>query len=298
MCGIFGAVGFGWNQGTIRALTWANRERGTDSLGYFDSTGKMIKAACDPDEALARENITRWLNESEAGNEKRPASWFIAGHTRLATRGKVNRQNSHPFRYGKIIGCHNGMVDAPKGYVVDSQYLFDSLNKAGGNYNQAWGAISGYWGVAWFDDDAFYLQAHHGEISIGQAADGCYYYSSSKTHLAACIGHNATIHTLAEGQTLRFTVVNGKVVMQEAEKFVSSAAEYWTRKYSGYEWEGTSRYTYKYAKNQRSGVNKDTYYEDSDDKYTPSSNTVRDYDAEWRSAWEEYSSQSEHSQVS
>ena len=43
MCGIFGAIGHHANMGTIRALALANRERGTDSLGFFSSSGKFVK---------------------------------------------------------------------------------------------------------------------------------------------------------------------------------------------------------------------------------------------------------------
>jgi len=289
VCGIFGAVGCGWNQGTLRALAWANRERGTDSLGFFDSSGKMIKSAVDPDEALAQENITNWLNNSEKGCEKRPASWFVAGHTRQATRGAVNRQNSHPFRYGKVIGCHNGMVDAPKGYEVDSQYLFDSLNKAKGDYNKAWDDISGYWGVAWFDGEAFYLQSHHGDVHVG-LKDGVWYYSSSKAHLAACIGFNASIKGLAEGQTLRFKVHEGSVIMEEVAKFESAAPEYWTRKYGC---SNANDYDYAAGFTRRHGKNKNVYYEDD----TTATGGVKDMDSEWRGAWEEYATDSEHSRV-
>jgi hypothetical protein len=242
----------------------------------------MIKAGVDPDEALAQENISRWLNVSERGDEKRPASWFVAGHTRQATRGKVNRQNSHPFRYGRIIGCHNGMIDAPQGYAVDSQYLFDSLNKANGDYNTAWGSIGGYWGVAWFDDQSFYLQVHNGELSIGLAADGCWYYSSSKAHLAACIGYNANIRTLEDGETLRFTPKDGVVVMEEDDKFVSTATGHYIRKYNYTDRTDWEAY-YKASNNTRQ-----TGYEDD---------TPRDYDAGWRDAWEEYLTPSEHSRT-
>lgn len=285
MCGAYGAVGFGWNGGTIRALTLANRERGTDSLGFFDSSGRMIKAGVDPDEALAQDNISRWLNVSERGDEKRPASWFIAGHTRQATRGKVNRQNSHPFRYGKIIGSHNGMVNAPNGYAVDSQYLFDSLNKANGDYNTAWSSISGYWGITWYDGQSFYLQVHGGELSIGLSSDGCWYYSSSKAHLAACIGYNVNIRTLGDGETIRFTLKDGVVVMEEDDKFVSTTIGYHTRKYNytqATDWE-------EYYKSSNGTHRIYAHYDNS--------SPVRDYDAGWRDAWEEYLTPSEHSRT-
>jgi len=285
LCGVFGAIGVGWNQGTIRALALINRERGTDSLGFYDSSGKMIKVACDPDKGLGKENISRWITLSENGGEKREASWFIAGHTRQATRGKVNRQNSHPFRYGKIIGSHNGMVDAPRNYVVDSQYLFDSLNKADGDYQVAWADISGYWGVAWFDGESFYLQVHNGSISVGLDKNGCCYYSSARSHLAACIGYNAKIRELAEGQTLKFTFKGGKVIMDEATTFKSTASEYCS-KYDYITHAGTYR--------QHGGTNKNTYYEDDG---PTGIDTPKDYDAEWRESWEVYCTQSEHSRV-
>jgi hypothetical protein len=273
----------------------------------------MIKAACDPDEALAKENITRWLNASEKGGEKHDASWFIAGHTRLATRGKVNRQNSHPFRYGKIIGAHNGMVDAPKGYVVDSQYMFDSLNKSNGDYNAAWGDITGYWGVSWFDDDAFYLQVHNGEINIALAADGCWYYSSNRIHLLACIGHNETVRTIKEGETLKFSLTAaGDVVMETVAEFISTAPEYWTRKYGSCNtvsgaWDGhysadSDCYgggAHNYAGKRRHGRGGKgyTYNEDFTSHNSVGTTLVRDYDAQWREAWEEYTTNNEHTQV-
>ena len=51
MCGIFGAIGNA-NPGTIRALALINRERGMDSLGFFDSKGH-VKRAGDPLDLLA-----------------------------------------------------------------------------------------------------------------------------------------------------------------------------------------------------------------------------------------------------
>jgi glucosamine 6-phosphate synthetase-like amidotransferase/phosphosugar isomerase protein len=120
ICGIFGAVaqpGKKINLGIVAALAWANRERGTDSLGYFDSSGRMTKRATDPATAMRDEKLQKWLKNSQ------DSAWFIAGHTRFATRGSVNRRNSHPFRYGRIIGSHNGMVGAPGKFKVDSEFL-------------------------------------------------------------------------------------------------------------------------------------------------------------------------------
>lgn len=305
ICGIFGAIGKNWNLGTLRALAIANRERGTDSLGFFDSSGKMIKCADDPSTALRKENITNWLQASAFGSAKlgRPIpSWFIAGHTRLATRGKVNRQNSHPFRYGRIIGAHNGMIDAPTGYAVDSQYLFDALNKSEGDYNKAWAKVTGYWGISWFDDKALWLQVHNGDLTVCSDGPGLWYYSSSWTHLETCIGYHKGSITLKEGQTLKFSEgPTGAIVMEEATKFESAAPEYWAKRYgcsNAYEnWDkhtstdGKSYYTPK----QHGRMSK-AYTEGTSDSLLGST-AVRDYDSEWRDAWESYCGESEHDKV-
>ena len=44
MCGIFGGIGRNVNPAIIRALAIANKARGKDSLGFFDSSGKCVKA--------------------------------------------------------------------------------------------------------------------------------------------------------------------------------------------------------------------------------------------------------------
>ncbi len=235
MCGIFGAIGSRWDLGTVRALAIINRERGTDSLGFFNSFGSIIKCAEDPLEALRRDNISTWLYASAYGDSKRgwlTPAWFIGGHTRLATRGKVNKQNSHPFHYGNIIGTHNGIVDAPNKYDVDSQYLFDTLNKADGDYNVAWSKISGYWALAWFDMTSLFLQTHNGELSVANV-DGTYYYSSRRDHLAACIGHTRDVITLTDGQTLKFSIdESDTVTMKETTPFKSRAPTYWSKYYA------------------------------------------------------------------
>ena len=306
MCGIFGAVALNsntkWNQGTVRALAWANRERGTDSLGFFDSSGKMTKAAGDPSDVLSKRRISDWLNKSQHG------AWFIAGHTRFATRGKVNRRNSHPFRYGRIIGSHNGMCDAPRKFTVDSEYLFSALNKARGDYQTALGEIGGYWGLSWYDCEHFYLMCHNGELAY-DVIDGVLYYSSSHSHLDSCTGGNS--QTMKEGQVIRIapdgTIDDSMDAKSPIENFVNSGskASFYGSRYQGsgegYDWadsnfngrSGGTSYAAgrKVTKDWRNGTNVEDFLSDGE---TDASNAVKDYDAEWQEAWSDYCTESAH----
>jgi glutamine phosphoribosylpyrophosphate amidotransferase len=202
MCGIFGAIGNRINPGIIRALAIVNRERGTDSLGLFSNSGKCIKMAKDPLECLAISCFTKFIDGACS------KGWFIAGHTRYATRGAVITKNAHPFRYGRIIGCHNGIVRLPKDskYAVDSQILFDRLNQHKGNYQSAFSDLEGYWALAWFDGESFYLQSHDNEVYIGRDKKGVWYYSSEYVHLLACAGKLDCMDCLFNGRTIRFNI--------------------------------------------------------------------------------------------
>jgi hypothetical protein len=195
MCGIFGGIGK-VNPGVIRALALANRERGIDSLGFFNSGGKILKRAGDPLDVLTDRDFQRYIDKARG-------FWFIAGHTRMATCGRVCTRNAHPFRYGKIIGAHNGIVDAPLSYRVDSEYLIDLLSK-GPDYHTALDEVRGYWGLSWYDGTHLYLQAHGAEIAIGQDKRGAWYYSSAWEHLEACANPRET-QLLHSGMTVRFS---------------------------------------------------------------------------------------------
>lgn len=283
MCGLFGAISPKWDPNVIRTLAICNRERGTDSLGFFDSSGKMIKGARDPMQVLGQENITNWLNDSNNGTPEREASWFVAGHTRLGTRGAANRKNAHPFRYGNIIGSHNGMVAAPFSYDVDSMVLFDTLNTAKGDYQKAWETVSGYWGLSWFDGTTFFLQVHDGELHLAQVGD-VWYYSSDSDHLIAALGCNANIYKIKEGETWGFTCVEGKIVPEECEIFTSR-----TTKYSKYTTDYTTDYTY-----EDSGWEPAEHTGTTNKFDTTNGIPVHDWDADWRTAWDDYCTETEH----
>ena len=216
MCGLFGGI-YKPDVSIIRALAIANRERGTDSLGFFDSRGDIIKFAGDPMNALPC--CAKFLSGKH---------WFIAGHTRAATRGAKTAKNAHPFRYGRFIGAHNGIVDAPRQYAVDSQYLIHLLEKHDGDYQTAFGGVWGYWGLSWFDGASLFLQAWDNEIVLGRAPSGAWYYSSDILHLTA-VADLTESFILRDGATVQFTPTGPK----QLKPFLDSDYDYWEEEKRG-----------------------------------------------------------------
>lgn len=205
MCGIFGAIGRNFDAGIFRALTIANRDRGNESFGCFGSKGRTWKKAGDVHNSLAHDGFTKFLQSLQK------TSWFICGHTRYSTRGsgKVT-ENAHPFTYGPYTGVHNGVIhNAPMTFTVDSQYIWDQLDKAKGDYQKAWEDMRGNWGLAWTDNKFVYLHTHNQSLSIGVSDNGIVYFSSDVDHLKAATGITDTVK-FTEGQILKF-LPNGTI---------------------------------------------------------------------------------------
>lgn len=251
----------------------------------------MTKRACDPSKALCNNKVQKWLKTS------RDRAWFIAGHTRFATRGAINRRNSHPFRYGRIIGSHNGICDAPQKFTVDSEYLFWALNKARGDYNKALGDVSGYWGLSWYNGEDFYLMSHNGELAVVEV-DGVWYYSSSWKHLDACTGGDS--HTLGEGEVWKFNesglVGSSNQADSDVKAFVSTSSSNW-----GF-YNNSSRFgatTYNAVKRSYAPGHKvaEEWWRDNDETATSINTEVRDYDQEWADAWSSYCANSESAHI-
>lgn len=231
MCGLFGMIG-NIDAATMRALAIANRDRGMDSLGFFNSTGQHWKRAKDPYFALPE--------ASTFLSARKP--WFCVGHTRAATQGGVTKPNAHPFRYGDYLGAHNGIVHAPKQYAVDSQYLIDRLRETKGDYQSALAGITGYWSLAWFDGRSLHLACHDNKLAI-LVTRSAVIFSSDEKHLLAA-SPPGDLYALQDGGVIRFDrKLAGLRKWAELPDFVSTVESWSSRWYgcddehSSYKWE-------------------------------------------------------------
>jgi hypothetical protein len=177
-------------------------------------------------------------------------------------------------------------------------YLFDTLNKAGGDYNKAWAEISGYWGISWFDGKALYLQQHNADVHFARYGN-VWYYSSDDDHLTTAAGYSDKVIRLGEGETYKFVYKNGVVECSQATEFEATATG-WTR--GGYNGAGTG-----YLAGYRGYADNDNY---GAGRWSSSTNTAtstwkdkdgdaepKDWDADWRDAWAKYTTESEHAAV-
>ena len=164
MCGLVGIAGdlAFKDELTMKRLLMLDYFRGVDATGLAairtNNDVKLSKDACGPIDLFDHGKFKEALNGMQ--------SKAFIGHNRSATRGKVNKINSHPFESGHIVGAHNGTLDylslsqlekaLGEKYEVDSMALFDAIASLGIEEAIALciegrDSGTGAWSLVWYD---------------------------------------------------------------------------------------------------------------------------------------------------
>lgn len=172
MCGIASYLSFGKKEVDINKFNMLmiyNDTRGGHSSGIYN--GKTtIKEVGDSSNILPL---------YEPGK-------IMIGHTRYGTHGVLSKDNSHPFKYGKYVGCHNGVLgnheELCKKYNlldtdVDSKTIFQLMNKIG--IKATIENISGTAAIVAHDvkDDKLIVYRSGNPLFAGRTEEGIYFSS-------------------------------------------------------------------------------------------------------------------------
>lgn len=156
MCGLVGVAG---NLGTkdikvFKELLYVDKLRGVDStgIGIVQGDGEVLvlKGPWSPETLLDFKVVDQALLTSAK---------VLMGHNRAATRGKVSKQNAHPWFTGRILGAHNGTLDCgclkdlEKNYEgdTDSEQLINSIHSLDGKIADALKLAAGAWALTIYD---------------------------------------------------------------------------------------------------------------------------------------------------
>ena len=273
MCGIIGFSGNKkeLNTNTIIKIMKANESRGKDSCGFYNGT-EIVRVI-----GLTK-NLKKGINNSNTKNTN-----IFVGHTRHSTHGKICVKNQHPFKYGNVIGIHNGVVNNYREVGeehdfektdVDSQMIFKVLNKTQNIHNV--GLFNNSLATLFtMNGERLYAYRKNNPLYVGRDNKGNAYFSSLKEVLQQC--NLIQIFELMEGRMYAFN--NGKIIAKMDIKHKPIASKYQTTYKRWYEY-GNNDYNNNYNSyfNSRYGNDVNDDWNSSQIKGNYNGNTLFDDD--------------------
>ena len=147
MCGhvgVYGKLPSTDNKKLMAFMLLLDSTRGTDGTGIY-SLGEVNKVVGNVYNLIESRQWEKDVHESN----------LMIGHNRASSVGKNSTRNSHPFRFGKIIGAHNGtlqkyLLKDSNDFDVDSECLYHNIEKYG--IKETAKNMSGSWSLVWYDE--------------------------------------------------------------------------------------------------------------------------------------------------
>lgn len=152
--------------------------RGPDSTGFASISKQgepsVVKIASHPLDLFEMKKFNDALNAYK--------STVFLGHNRLATKGKVNGYNAHPYTFDHIVGAHNGTLEKSswdaieeklgEKYEVDSMAIFACIAKFG--IENTVPLLQGAWALVWYD-------LSEGTLNFLRNKERSFWYAYSET---------------------------------------------------------------------------------------------------------------------
>lgn len=221
MCGLVGYFGE-WSHNRELAfldmlrmgVVRGNHSTGVGFLGVNGAT-KTHKDSVLPDTLIGSSEFKKISQKMWNG---------YLGHNRFATTGKINKENSHPFIHGFVIGAHNGtiinqtLLPEWQKFDVDSDNIIYSINKIGAA--DTWKILNGPSALSWWDNKSRTLNLLRNKdrlLFFAKTLDGTgVFWASEDWMISAAVARNevevASLYFLPENVLYSYSLqsVKGK----------------------------------------------------------------------------------------